>query len=210
MTPRGMSFCFGKRVRNVVVFIAARVGLCFPEMFTTSIYPLYRTRAPQPAPRPSSVGFSVLAVLFLSVFSCRYMSSLHSHLFVTLTRSSYTGRDNHIDALPTPRKHSWSAAAERSQGSRLHRPSASSYTSAVTEPRPPATMTHPPIAAHAKLFRASCIGGSGTHRSPSPSRVNTSHNLVDLQFSSGQPKLCPVDDWPASKNCKAAVAPSAC
>jgi hypothetical protein len=38
----------------------------------------------------------------------------------------------------------------RLHGSRLHRPSASSYTSAVPPPSPPATTTHPPTAALAR------------------------------------------------------------
>jgi hypothetical protein len=74
------------------------------------------------------------------------------------------------------------------QGSRLHRPWASSYTSAVMELSPPATMTHPPIAVDAKPIRASCIGGSGFHRSPSPSRVNTSHDRVASPLGSPPPK----------------------
>jgi hypothetical protein len=41
-------------------------------------------------------------------------------------------------------------------------------------------MTHPPIAAHATFLRASCIGGNGSHRSVSPSRVNTSQVAIGL------------------------------
>ena len=77
----------------------------------------------------------------------------------------------HINVLPIPNK---SVSKGRSHGSRLHRPSASSYTSDVTEFLPPATMTHPPTApcSHAKPKRPLCIGGSGSHRSPSTSRVS--------------------------------------
>ena len=85
--------------------------------------------------------------------------------------------DHHINALPI--KHS-SVSQGRLHGSRLHRPSASSYTSAVTELWPPATTTHPPMAEDATFFRASCIGGNGSHRSMSPSRVNTSHDAVEV------------------------------
>ena len=43
----------------------------------------------------------------------------------------------------------------------------------------PASMTQQPIAAHTGQRRASCIGGSGSHRSPSSSSVNTSHTDRD-------------------------------
>jgi hypothetical protein len=44
----------------------------------------------------------------------------------------------------------------------------------------PATMTHLPIAAHAQPTRACYIGGNGSHRSMSPSRVSTSHDAMEL------------------------------
>eukprot|EP00740_Mantoniella_antarctica_P017794 CAMPEP_0198686236 /NCGR_PEP_ID=MMETSP1468-20131203/14665_1 /TAXON_ID=1461545 /ORGANISM="Mantoniella sp, Strain CCMP1436" /LENGTH=360 /DNA_ID=CAMNT_0044432235 /DNA_START=542 /DNA_END=1620 /DNA_ORIENTATION=+ len=70
-------------------------------------------------------------------------------------------------------------------GSRLHRPSPSSYTSDVVEPSPPATMTHSPIAAHANPRRGSCIGAIGYQRAPSASRVSTSHRRIPNAFAHG-------------------------
>jgi hypothetical protein len=67
----------------------------------------------------------------------------------------------------------------------------------VIEARPPATMTHPPIASHAKTSRASCIGGSGSRRSMSPSRVSTSHDAVGVLM---------IVAGGSSEDCKAAVA----
>jgi hypothetical protein len=95
----------------------------------------------------------------------------------------------HISALPMPQYSNSSPSWGRLQGSRLHdRPSASSYTSAVIESSPPATRTHPPMAAHATYLRASCIGGSGSHRSMSPSRVSTSQDAVSACLLSPPPK----------------------
>jgi len=80
---------------------------------------------------------------------------------------------NHSNALPVQCS---SVRTERLQGSRLHRRSPSPYTSAAIEPKPPATMTHPPTAAHANAHRPSCIGGKASQRSPSTSRVSASHD----------------------------------
>jgi hypothetical protein len=92
---------------------------------------------------------------------------------------SLRASSHHITALPMNLS---PPAQGRSQGSRLHCPSASSYTSTDSEPGahqlPPVTMTQLPIAAHAKQLRGSCIGGRGSHRASSPSKVNASHDDV--------------------------------
>jgi hypothetical protein len=127
----------------------------------------------------------LFCALFPNFFSAGHSRHPHRRSQPHCTKNMYVrwlscvlfSRD-HISALPiTCSWPSWG----RLQGSRLHRPSASSYTSAVIEPKPPATMTHPPMAAYAKLLRASCIGGSGSHRSMSPSRVSTSHDAVVVE-----------------------------
>ena len=74
------------------------------------------------------------------------------------------------------------------QGSRLHRPRASSYTSVVVVQLSPATMMHSPTAAHAKLFRGSSIGGIGSHRSMSPFMVSASRDVVRVKVLSWPPK----------------------
>ena len=117
--------------------------------------------------------------LFLLISSSSPSSSSSSLISVRRVRARAnllvpSPCEYHINALPIQHRY---ASWRRLQGSRLHRPRASSYTSAVTKPTPPATMTHPPIAAHAKPHRASRIGASGSHRSSSPCRVNTSHDL---------------------------------
>jgi hypothetical protein len=104
----------------------------------------------------------------------------------------------HIIALPI---HHSSVSKGRPQGSRLHRPSASSNTSAVFELSPPTTMTHPPMAALAKYLRASCIGGSGSHRSMYPPRVSTSHDAVGARLLSLPPKIAKRPFLLATKRC---------
>jgi hypothetical protein len=73
-------------------------------------------------------------------------------------------------------------------GSRLHRFSPSSYTSTVFESTPPATMTHPPTAAHAKLRRGSSIWDNTFQRAPSASRVSASHDEMVVPLASTPPK----------------------
>lgn len=76
------------------------------------------------------------------------------------------------------------SAVGRLHGSRFRRRSASLYTSAVareickSEPSPPATVAHPPMAVRAKALRASCIADCGTHRSSSQPRINASHDVM--------------------------------
>ena len=67
----------------------------------------------------------------------------------------------------------------KSCGSRSHRPSTSSKTSADLHGGypPPPTMMHPATAAHAKRLRVSCIGGRGDQCPSSPS-VSASHEDV--------------------------------
>lgn len=59
-------------------------------------------------------------------------------------------------------------------------PSPSSYTTTVFQASPPTITTHPPIAAHTPPLCATGNGSSGSHRAPSPSKVNTSHDKVGL------------------------------
>ena len=73
----------------------------------------------------------------------------------------------HINVLPIPNK---SVSKGRSHGSRLHRPSASSYTSDVTEFLPSATMTHPPTAPCTQSQNGHCASAAvapiAHHRHP--------------------------------------------
>jgi hypothetical protein len=63
----------------------------------------------------------------------------------------------------------------KSHGSRSHRLSSSSYSSADLRSLPPATTTHPATAPHAKLLRASFMGGRCS-QCASPSTASASHD----------------------------------
>jgi hypothetical protein len=100
---------------------------------------------------------------------------LHIIVFVTFFQNqrSIVSSYNHNNTLPMKPVPELSGSL---QGSCLHRLSPSWYTSTVFLSAPPATMTHPPIDAHANPRRASYIGGSGSHRSSDPASVNASHD----------------------------------
>ena len=124
---------------------------------------------------------SSLSCVLLSFF---YISFSTGHIRVQVRRA----HDRHIphinlyiNALPII--NSWPLWG-RLHGSRLHRPSPSSYSSAVVKPSPPATMTHPPIDAHARPHRGSCIGGNGDQRAPSASMVSAAHDEASVPLAS--------------------------
>jgi hypothetical protein len=74
----------------------------------------------------------------------------------------------------------------KSHGSRSHRLSSSSYSSADLRRHPPATMTHPAAAPHANWVRASCIGERG-FQSASPSLITSaSHDDVGTPAVDGE------------------------
>jgi|AntAceMinimDraft_1070359.scaffolds.fasta_scaffold07000_2 hypothetical protein len=97
---------------------------------------------------------------------------------VDLALSSFM---QHRQLLPTFYRNALLVSARappgNSHGSRIHRLSASSYTSAVVVPYPPTTMIHLATAAQAKQHRAWCMGGSECQCSIS-STLSASHDEV--------------------------------
>jgi hypothetical protein len=113
----------------------------------------------------------------------RVHTRMHSSS-ISPPQCSLVSSDNHNTALPMK---SVPALLGRLQGSILHRPSPSSYTSTVVE-HSPTTTTHLPNAAHADASRAWCIGRSGSYRPSEPARVSASHEDIAARLPSMPPK----------------------